>query len=178
MGTIRPELLTGPMKLRSTGSHLAPQELLQRFVRIGIMPRLFYVDRSLELQHRDRGVGFPGLALSPMIVWYWHQTQSQHEVFARIGEWSHLSKWRIHAKRPALHSSKRSRARALTQSPFDRRWGMGTLSVDTAAAGPANHTISIRLPRRSPLQHEEYQARSFIAQSNRVMPLLSSDPQA
>ncbi len=29
------------------------------------------------------------------------------------------------------------------QSPFDRRWRMATFSVDTAAAGPAEHRISI-----------------------------------
>lgn len=31
----------------------------------------------------------------------------------------------------------------LAQSPFDRRWNMATLQVDTAAAGPAEHTIDI-----------------------------------
>lgn len=30
------------------------------------------------------------------------------------------------------------------QSPFDRRWGMATLSVDTAAAGPARHRIKVK----------------------------------
>ena len=29
------------------------------------------------------------------------------------------------------------------ESPFDRRWGMATLCVDTAAAGPADHKIKI-----------------------------------
>lgn len=29
------------------------------------------------------------------------------------------------------------------QSPFDRRWGMATLIVDTAAAGPAEHVIRV-----------------------------------
>lgn len=33
---------------------------------------------------------------------------------------------------------------AVTQSPFDRRWDMATLSVDTAAAGPAQHRIEVR----------------------------------
>ena len=32
---------------------------------------------------------------------------------------------------------------ALNQSPFDRRWGMATLKVDTAASGPANHRIEV-----------------------------------
>jgi putative membrane protein len=34
---------------------------------------------------------------------------------------------------------------SLLQSPLDRRWKMATLSVDTAAAGPADHIISIPL---------------------------------
>jgi len=35
-------------------------------------------------------------------------------------------------------------ATAIAQTPFDRRWGMATLSVDTAAAGPADHAIEIK----------------------------------
>ena len=31
----------------------------------------------------------------------------------------------------------------IDQSPFDRRWNMASLSVDTAAAGPANHRIEV-----------------------------------
>ena len=33
----------------------------------------------------------------------------------------------------------------LQESLFDRRWGMATLSIDTAAAGPADHDIQIRM---------------------------------
>jgi putative membrane protein len=32
---------------------------------------------------------------------------------------------------------------ALSQSPFDRRWHMATLAVDTAGAGPAGHRIRV-----------------------------------
>ena len=35
-------------------------------------------------------------------------------------------------------------ATQVVQSPFDRRWKMATLSVDTAAAGPADHAIEIK----------------------------------
>jgi putative membrane protein len=41
------------------------------------------------------------------------------------------------------------------QSYFDRRWDMATLSVDTAAAGPADHTISIPY-LSSDFAHDEY----------------------
>jgi putative membrane protein len=33
---------------------------------------------------------------------------------------------------------------SLTRNPFDRRWGMATVSVDTAGADPAGHRIRIR----------------------------------
>ena len=33
---------------------------------------------------------------------------------------------------------------ALNESPFDRRWKMATLKVDTAASGPANHRIEVK----------------------------------
>ena len=32
---------------------------------------------------------------------------------------------------------------SVSQSPFDRRWKMATLAIDTAAAGPADHLIEI-----------------------------------
>jgi len=35
-------------------------------------------------------------------------------------------------------------ATSITQTPFDRRWAMATLSVDTVAAGPADHEIEIK----------------------------------
>lgn len=35
-------------------------------------------------------------------------------------------------------------ATVISQTPFDRRWAMATLTVDTAAAGPADHKIEIK----------------------------------
>ena len=31
----------------------------------------------------------------------------------------------------------------VVQNPLDRRWQMATLSVDTVAAGPAEHTVTV-----------------------------------
>ena len=36
-------------------------------------------------------------------------------------------------------------AAKMNQSPFDRRWKMGSLVVDTASAGPADHLIKVEL---------------------------------
>ena len=33
----------------------------------------------------------------------------------------------------------------LRESPFDRRWGMATVGIDTAASGPADHVIDVGL---------------------------------
>jgi len=39
---------------------------------------------------------------------------------------------------------------SLTRTPFDRRWGMATLSVDTAGADPRGHRVRIRLMADDP----------------------------
>lgn len=47
-------------------------------------------------------------------------------------------------------------AAAIAQTPFDRRWDMATLHVDTAAAGPADHAIAIKY-LDAELARQEYQ---------------------
>jgi putative membrane protein len=44
----------------------------------------------------------------------------------------------------------------VTQTPFDRRWGMAKLVLDTAAAGPAEHVIEIGMLDQS-VAFEEHQ---------------------
>jgi putative membrane protein len=46
---------------------------------------------------------------------------------------------------------------SLKQSPFDRRWKMATIAVDTAAAGPADHLIDI------PFLEQDFAAAEFDA---------------
>jgi putative membrane protein len=45
----------------------------------------------------------------------------------------------------------------VTQSPFDRRWGMAKLVLDTAAAGPAEHVIDIGMLDQS-VAFQQHQA--------------------
>lgn len=47
--------------------------------------------------------------------------------------WRHLSVVRL----------EKAQAASLTESPFDRRWQMASVRVDTAGAGPAGHHIAI-----------------------------------
>jgi putative membrane protein len=55
---------------------------------------------------------------------------------------------------------------SLNQTPFDRRWKMATLTVDTAAAGPAEHRISIPYLEESFAREEFDQLRQLIAREN------------
>lgn len=48
-------------------------------------------------------------------------------------------------------------ATTIAQTPFDRRWGMATLSVDTAAAGPADHAIEIKYLDADLARNEHHQ---------------------
>ncbi len=52
---------------------------------------------------------------------------------------------------------------SVTQTPFDRRWGMARLSVDTAAAGPAEHCIEIPLLDQEFAQEELQELRTRTA---------------
>jgi putative membrane protein len=48
------------------------------------------------------------------------------------------------AKKTSFSFFEKIQAASWRQTPFDRRWQMATLSVDTAAAGPAEHVIDIK----------------------------------
>ena len=50
----------------------------------------------------------------------------------------------ILSRKISLTFFEKIQAAEVAQSPFDRRWEMATLSVDTAAAGPADHAIEIK----------------------------------
>jgi putative membrane protein len=50
----------------------------------------------------------------------------------------------ILTKKMSMTFFERIQTLRVNQSPFDRRWKMAKLIVDTAAAGPAEHTINVR----------------------------------
>lgn len=84
----------------------------------------------------------PGLVLSPLIVGYAIK-RSRSNKYARIGD-GVIYRSGVFTKKTSVTFFEKIQGLNVSQSPFDRRWGMRTLSVDTAAAGPANHRISIR----------------------------------
>jgi putative membrane protein len=82
-----------------------------------------------------------GPALLPLLV-LWSRlhlraigyARSDDGIIFRSGVWTRKTSVTFYDKIQTL---------GLSQSLFDRRWGMATLSIDTAASGPADHNISV-----------------------------------
>lgn len=83
----------------------------------------------------------PGALLLPIFLLYafkkgrsMQYARGSNEVVYRSGIFYRKTSITFFDKIQTLH---------VNQSPFDRRWGMATLCVDTAAAGPAGHRMQI-----------------------------------
>lgn len=64
--------------------------------------------------------------------------------YARVGD-GFLLRSGVWTRKTSVTFFDRIQALSMNQSPFDRRWGMSRLSIDTAAAGPADHDMSVSL---------------------------------
>jgi putative membrane protein len=82
-----------------------------------------------------------GPAIAPWLILL-ARKKSRSKKFARA-EWgvAYQSGWLTQKMSLAFYD--RIQALSVAQSPFDRRWKMASLVVDTAAAGPAEHAIDI-----------------------------------
>ena len=118
---------------------LAPKAA-SRFVRLAILFSLLLVVVGFAASQPWGWA--PGVLLCPPIVWYAIR-RCQSNRFARIDE-GVLYRSGVLTKKTSITFFEKIQGVSLSQSPFDRRWGMQTLTIDTAAAGPANHRISIR----------------------------------
>ena len=111
-----------------------------RFVRISIVVSIFLILGGLVASRPWGWV--PGLALSPLLVWYAIK-RSRSTKYSRIED-GVIFRSGVFTKKTSITFFEKIQGATLSQTPFDRRWGMKTLAVDTAAAGPANHSISVR----------------------------------
>jgi putative membrane protein len=136
MGFVRPGLVWQesafdwkPLAARAT----------KRFTRKGVVVSVMLMLIGLGL---SRPWGWaPGLVLSPLIIWYFIK-RSRSTKYSRT-ENGVVYRSGVFTKKTSITFFEKIQGATLQQSPFDRRWGMRTLTVDTAAAGPANHTISV-----------------------------------
>lgn len=83
-----------------------------------------------------------GVVLLPSFIWLGRRHASAMR-FARCGEMIIFRSGLMTRKCSCAFIDKVQTLR-LSESPFDRRWRMATLSVDTAAAGPAEHRIQVK----------------------------------
>ncbi len=126
--------------------HPLAKRTATRLVRIAIV-------KGVVLSAIGCGIGFMGFFLTPvwgalcgalllpgLIVWAIRKSKAMHYgradfgVAFRSGILNHKTSVTFFDKIQTLRSS---------QSPFDRRWKMASLDVDTAAAGPAEHLIHV-----------------------------------
>jgi len=82
-----------------------------------------------------------GLLLAAVGVWHVHH-ESRALAYAMEGE-SILFRSGAWSQRLSVVRFARIQVVSATQSPFDRRWRMATVCVDTAGAGAAEHTVRI-----------------------------------
>lgn len=93
-----------------------------------------------------------GLAASVPLVWYANKI-SRAMKYARTDD-GVVYRSGLLTRKVSMTFFDRIQTLRVGQSPFDRRWSMAQLSVDTAAAGPAEHTIRIPYLPEDFAEHE------------------------
>ncbi len=82
-----------------------------------------------------------GVALLPLFIYFaWRYAKSLK--FARTSNWM-VYRSGLLIRRTSFTFFDKVQGVSVSQSPFDRRWKMATLMVDTAGAGPAGHKIEV-----------------------------------
>ena len=90
----------------------------------------------------------------PVLIFYGIR-KSQSVKYART-DFGVVYRSGVLAKKTSFSFFEKIQAASWGQTPFDRRWQMATLSVDTAAAGPAEHVIDIKFLDQE-IAKEEYE---------------------
>ena len=109
-----------------------------------------------------------GVVSIPPFLWYAIK-RSKSKKFARTDD---IIAYRsgIFTRRTSMTFFEKIQTVSVYQSPFDRRWDMATLCVDTAAAGPAGHKIHIGY-LTSDFAKAEYNA--IVKKSSGLQPVFS-----
>jgi len=83
----------------------------------------------------------PGLFLG-IGGWFYARKKSKSKRYSRT-EWGLIFRSGTWNHKCSMTFFEKIQSVSYSQSPFDRRWHMANLSIDTAAAGPADHRIQI-----------------------------------
>ena len=93
------------------------------------------------------GFAFPpwgwvaGVVALPILIWYARRSAAAKR-YAR-NENCVVYRSGLFTKKTSITFFEKIQTVRVDESPFDRRWGMASLCVDTAGAGPADHRIHI-----------------------------------
>lgn len=102
-----------------------------------------------------------GIVLLPLFLWIAHR-QAKAMRYARSGPFVVFRSGMLTRKCSCAFVDKIQTLK-LSESPFDRRWNMATLTVDTAAAGPAEHKIEVKYLDANVAQREYANLRAVVA---------------
>ena len=83
-----------------------------------------------------------GPAVLPLLIWF-ALRRSRAMQLGQV-EWGVAYRSGVLTKKLSFAFFDRMQTLKIEQSWFDRRWKMATVSVDTASAGPADHTVSVQ----------------------------------
>ncbi len=115
----------------------------RRLVRISIiLSFLIAVLGFLLTWSQASGWGWlAGPVIMPAMIW-WAIKKSRAMRYART-DYGVVYRSGVFNRKTSVTFYEKMQTLQVGQTPFDRRWNMATLSVDTAAAGPAEHRISV-----------------------------------
>ncbi len=132
--SLRPELDLDQVPWQSL-----PEEAEWRLKKKGILLSLVFTG-LVSLLVRPWG-GFSLLVFMPLMVWYCGRyyrsisfARTDYGIFYRSGVFTLKTSVTFFSKMQVV---------GMSQSPFDRRYSMASLKVDTAGSGPAGHKIHI-----------------------------------
>ena len=111
------------------------QTLLCAIAVVGVE---YYFSRTFEVQALVWG-GVAGLAAMPALILFALKKAASRK-YARI-ENGVVYRTGVFRRKTSVTFFDKLQTVACFQTPFDRRWQMATLAIDTAAAGPAGHRI-------------------------------------
>ena len=107
-------------------------------VAIAVVGANCYFSESLETQALVWG-GIAGLAAMPALILFALKKAASRK-YARIDN-GVVYRTGVFGRKTSVTFFDKLQTVACFQTPFDRRWKMATLAIDTAAAGPAGHRI-------------------------------------
>ncbi|MFK8115019.1 MAG: PH domain-containing protein [Rubripirellula sp.] len=143
-------------QVRSLLGHLRPEldfdETSQSWAPLSPRAGKRLTRLSIILSALVSGIGFltyqpwgalAGVVCLPIFL-FWTRKHLRYLGYARLAN-GVLLRSGVWTRKTSMTFFDRIQAVNLSESPFDRRWKMASLSIDTAASGPASHDIDIGL---------------------------------